>query len=839
MLLLLRSMNSHTAHRNKEVSFFCAYRAWKGSYDKVIEYHTTISAGCRDQAGYGYNHHAARTEADINLSVGRTERGDHFCDKHFNGKRLVKSIEQVKKPVPVTSRSTTYDLSIASHLMFQGDGFYLATLNDDGETTVEFTAKAELSTTGEPIARSSESNAARIVRLLSKRDVQTCSGGFSTHVDDLNWANVQLAKNADGHKYNKKQWGWVHNKDQTSFFCIYRDCVGSYDTIIRGHEDVSNACIGYTAAYGYTHRQQSWGMYDLVIGRTFYGDHFCDKSFHPPRAVRSVETTPMDASSASAQSADKSPREDTEAIAPSVESLHVAAPAIPTSAWTIPYELMYQGDGFYTATFDETGFQVDVNFTPMSELTPTAELLAKARAEGNLEPVSSSTNSLHKRKTICSGHYSGNINDLDGANIQLAHNGDGKTYMARSWGWVHNHGETSYFCPNSEVKMKYQEVIDMHTVLSGVCGSTAYGYDLREVLQGRSLSVGRTFYGDHFCTSTFTPPRSVSLANAWPHQAIRAVVPSTEAAHWPISSDLMFQGDGLYITSLNDETGKLDVKFTPMAELDSDVEAQTSITPSFTAKHGNQLLRRDGEKQTCSGRSSKNVPDLDWANVQLAKAADNADLKKSPRGWVHHNGETSFWCFYDGKDGYKEPYANFIAAHVRISGACKGGSAAYGYEHFEGYTVSPPEGAGVQSDWTSISVGRTFYGDAFCLPGFHPPAAVNASPVEASPRSTTFDPRDQGDLHYFETTNEFGESTIKFTPKAELTPAEPARAPITDNPASKSTGTLRQRDNKQTCSTTFPEWSNSWQDLDAANVAVAHSVNGVHHAARTRSWSQE
>jgi len=97
---------------------------------------------------------------------------------------------------------------------------------------------------------------------------------------------------------------------------------------------------------------------------------------------------------------------------------------------------MFQGDGFYTATVDDSG-TVDVEFTPMAQLPPTAELLSKARAEGLLDHTSDSTDALHKRTTECGGRDSGSLSDLNGANIQLAHNGDGKTYSPKAWGWVH------------------------------------------------------------------------------------------------------------------------------------------------------------------------------------------------------------------------------------------------------------------------------------------------------------------------------------------------------------------------------------------------------------------
>jgi hypothetical protein len=87
----------------------------------------------------------------------------------------------------------------------QGDGFYLAVFDEAGVANVTFTPKAELLARSAPPV--SENLAARAVSTLSKRST-TCAGR-STRVEDLDWANVQLANNANNHWYDKGAWGWV------------------------------------------------------------------------------------------------------------------------------------------------------------------------------------------------------------------------------------------------------------------------------------------------------------------------------------------------------------------------------------------------------------------------------------------------------------------------------------------------------------------------------------------------------------------------------------------------------------------------------------------------------
>jgi hypothetical protein len=121
---------------------------------------------------------------------------------HWSALTLLFAATVLGAPAPIPA---DVELSITPEQRFQGDGFYLAVFDDAGVANVTFTPKADL------LARSaapvSENLAARAVNTLSKR--KTVCAGRSTHVGDLDWANVQLANNGNNKWYNKGAWGWV------------------------------------------------------------------------------------------------------------------------------------------------------------------------------------------------------------------------------------------------------------------------------------------------------------------------------------------------------------------------------------------------------------------------------------------------------------------------------------------------------------------------------------------------------------------------------------------------------------------------------------------------------
>jgi hypothetical protein len=124
----------------------------------------------------------------------------------------------------------------------------------------------------------------------------------------------------------------------------------------------------------------------------------------------------------------------------------LAAPTdIQLGSAAIAPELVDQGDGFYRASYNESG-HINVEFTPMAELTkrvPTKEYIAR------------STQVVKRDGTECGAGKSNNIFNLDHANDQLAHNEDGQYVDAGSWGWVS--------CFNSSWSYEHTQQLITHT----------------------------------------------------------------------------------------------------------------------------------------------------------------------------------------------------------------------------------------------------------------------------------------------------------------------------------------------------------------------------------------
>lgn len=248
--------------------------------------------------------------------------------------------------------------------------------------------------------------------------------------------------------------------------------------------------------------------------------------------------------------------------------------------------LLDQGDGLYIASVDDTG-KINVTFTAK------ADLLEKRNIEADWD--------YH-----CKG-FAKNVYDLNWANEQLGENAEGVRWPAKHWGWVHNEGETAFFCPyrpwdgSSSVVMTWNKNIDQG------CGSKAgYGYHHVEPQQGWSgspnFSIGRTWRGDHFCTDSFAPG-------------------SVEEGEFD-------QGDGFYSASL-DDTGKVSVIFTPKDVL----VARDSLSENPATKSIRDFEKRDGVE--CVGGESKNQADLDWANNELATYVDGKMLSPQTWGWIY------------------------------------------------------------------------------------------------------------------------------------------------------------------------------------------------------------
>jgi hypothetical protein len=177
----------------------------------------------------------------------------------------------------------------------------------------------------------------------------------------------------------------VRSAHDSSFYCSYTRNDGSYQEVIDMHMVVGSRCGG-GAGYGYDRRRTPQGTHD----------HFYWKDQHGRRQAR--------------------------------------APA----ELSVPSNLREQGDGFYTATFDEAG-DPTVKFTPLAELTLTVENFANAPAPVTENLFAKSTDSLFKRQSFrhCEARQSGDVEKLDHANVQLAHNVNKVNYLYNHWAWVH------------------------------------------------------------------------------------------------------------------------------------------------------------------------------------------------------------------------------------------------------------------------------------------------------------------------------------------------------------------------------------------------------------------
>lgn len=153
--------------------------------------HIALSKKCGGSAVYGYTHDTDENGAK-NLAVGRTFTGDHFCTKNFRGKRET-------APMPALKPFT-----VAEHLMKQGNGLYIAKFNEAGEAAVDFTPASEM-----PSFDITTANlAAKNVGPLHKRDGVECVEGTSKNLDDLNFANIMVAKTVQGVFYDAGTFIW-------------------------------------------------------------------------------------------------------------------------------------------------------------------------------------------------------------------------------------------------------------------------------------------------------------------------------------------------------------------------------------------------------------------------------------------------------------------------------------------------------------------------------------------------------------------------------------------------------------------------------------------------------
>ena len=77
--------NKKQVHNKGETSFFCNYQRNYLTYQLIIDMHVVISSQCNGSPAYGWDRRTNGGGAN-DLSVGRTFRGDHFCDNYSHGR---------------------------------------------------------------------------------------------------------------------------------------------------------------------------------------------------------------------------------------------------------------------------------------------------------------------------------------------------------------------------------------------------------------------------------------------------------------------------------------------------------------------------------------------------------------------------------------------------------------------------------------------------------------------------------------------------------------------------------------------------------------------------------
>jgi hypothetical protein len=81
----------------------------------------------------------------------------------------------------------------------------MAVFDEAGVANITFTPKAEL--LAKRASVSTSENVARALSTLSKRE--TVCHGRTGNLGDLDWANGQLATNADNKWFDARVWAWV------------------------------------------------------------------------------------------------------------------------------------------------------------------------------------------------------------------------------------------------------------------------------------------------------------------------------------------------------------------------------------------------------------------------------------------------------------------------------------------------------------------------------------------------------------------------------------------------------------------------------------------------------
>ena len=148
----------------------------------------------------------------------------------------------------------------------------------------------------------------------------------------------------------------------------------------------------------------------------------------------------------------------------------------------------------------------------------------------------------------------------------------------------------------------------MNKRIDEACGSRAnYGW-FRHVprVGDRGLpnySVGRTWRGSAICEDGFVPGS--------------------------IQPDEFDQGNGFYAAILDEDTGKVNITFTPKDML----LARNAVSDNPTTKSIRALEKRDGVE--CVDGESKNKADLDYATRRVAEGVEGQRYDPTVWTWFH------------------------------------------------------------------------------------------------------------------------------------------------------------------------------------------------------------
>lgn len=226
--------------------------------------------------------------------------------------------------------------------------------------------------------------------------------------------------------------------DETSFLCNYRGAYVDLTTVLLIHKLIDKEC-GSKAKYGHVHfwpptESDPKKYFHYSVGRTFRGDEFCKAGFHPAsldqRDVPLIHAdVPRDDIAASQEQEEDSRDQFNTQDTDSLKQQDVWHHDGPTSAQiAIPDHLRDQGNGHYSASYDETG-KISVIFTPMDELF--VKNITDANTKRKLPEKG-----MYGYKYGCSGESDSWL-DLGRASDALAAKVNGVNYKKHSWQWVH------------------------------------------------------------------------------------------------------------------------------------------------------------------------------------------------------------------------------------------------------------------------------------------------------------------------------------------------------------------------------------------------------------------